>query len=285
MTDAAAAPTAPGRGSHFVGRQQELAVLRARLDDALAGQGSLVLLVGEPGIGKTRTAAEFAEHARGCGALVLWGTVFEGDWQPPYGPWATALGEYVRALDREQLARQLGQSVSLLAPLVPEVRAALPGTPPPEPVGPDEARFRLLDAITQFLLAASREQPIVLVLDDLHWDVGVPAGQRPMYAGPGDLVYKPRNVWHTFWNASDEPARLLEIISPAGFEQFFVELGELVSSGQADAAMLASLNTKYGVQVDSGSVAQLVGEHCLIATRDEGVPTTANEVANAVLSY
>ena len=64
--------------------------------------------------------------------------------------------------------------------------------------------------------------------------VGALLGDEVVLAGPGDLIFKPRNQWHTFWNAGDEPARLLEIISPAGFERFFEELVELGGVAQAD---------------------------------------------------
>jgi len=71
----------------FVGRNQEMAQLEAALDDALSGQGRLVMLVGEPGIGKTRTAQELAVLAEQRGALVLWGRCYEGEGAPPYWPW------------------------------------------------------------------------------------------------------------------------------------------------------------------------------------------------------
>ena len=74
-------------GHVFVGRQREVAELRAALDDALAGRGRLVMLAGEPGIGKTRTAQELAVYAEQRGALVLWGWCYEGEGAPPYWPW------------------------------------------------------------------------------------------------------------------------------------------------------------------------------------------------------
>jgi mannose-6-phosphate isomerase-like protein (cupin superfamily) len=84
------------------------------------------------------------------------------------------------------------------------------------------------------------------------------------YAGPGDLVYKPRDVWHTFWNAADEPGRLLEIISPSGFDQFFVELAALVSGQPVDADAVATLNAAYGLQVDPDGTARIAAEHSLL---------------------
>lgn len=84
------------------------------------------------------------------------------------------------------------------------------------------------------------------------------------FAGPGDLVYKPRDVWHTFWNAGDEPGRLLEVISPAGFERFFAELAALIAAGQADDEAVAALSAVYGLQVDPEGTARIAAEHRLV---------------------
>jgi len=159
-----------GRGTTiFVGRQHELMALRAKLADAVSGQGGIVMLVGEAGIGKTCLARAFADDAVAQGAALLWGCCFEGDWQPPYGPWVEALSAYVRARPAETVRQALSPTAAPLARLVPEIRAALPDLPLPSPLSPDEERVRLYDAIIRFLLALSREQPLLLILDDLHW--------------------------------------------------------------------------------------------------------------------
>ena len=75
---------------------------------------------------------------------------------------------------------------------------------------------------------------------------------------PGDLIFKPRNQWHTFWNAGDEPARILEIISPAGFERYFAELVEMGGSTRADRQALVALGARYGLEVDPASIPKLV---------------------------
>jgi DNA-binding CsgD family transcriptional regulator len=153
----------------FVGRQRELQALRAHLNGAFAGVGSLAMLVGEAGIGKTSTARAFAAFVRERGLVVLWGSCFEGEWSPPYGPWVEALGEYARTCPPERLQRELGLGAPPLVQLIPQVRAILPDAPLPTPLPPDEERFRLYEAVAQFLLTIAQEQPVVLVLDDLHW--------------------------------------------------------------------------------------------------------------------
>lgn len=92
----------------------------------------------------------------------------------------------------------------------------------------------------------------------LEGRVGALLGDDVVVGGPGDLIFKPRDQWHTFWNAGDEPARLLEIISPAGFEQFFAELVELGGSLQADRRDLAALSGRYGLEMKPDSIPDLV---------------------------
>jgi mannose-6-phosphate isomerase-like protein (cupin superfamily) len=88
--------------------------------------------------------------------------------------------------------------------------------------------------------------------------VGALLGDEVVVGGPGDLIFKPRGQWHTFWNAGDEPARILEIISPAGFEGFFDELVELGGVTQADPEVLGALCARYELEMDPHSVPGLV---------------------------
>ena len=88
--------------------------------------------------------------------------------------------------------------------------------------------------------------------------VGALLGDEVVFGAPGDLIFKPRNQWHTFWNAGDEPARLLEIISPAGFEQFFAELVEIGGVTQADPGILGALLKRYGLEMDPQSIPGLL---------------------------
>ena len=93
----------------------------------------------------------------------------------------------------------------------------------------------------------------------LEGRMGALLGEEVVQAGPGDLVFKPRNQWHTFWNAGDEPCRILEIISPAGFEQFFRELDALGGAMKADPDALGALNGRYALEMDFDSVPGLLG--------------------------
>jgi quercetin dioxygenase-like cupin family protein len=92
----------------------------------------------------------------------------------------------------------------------------------------------------------------------LEGRVGALLGDEVLIASPGDLIFKPRNQWHTFWNAGDEPARILEMISPAGFERFFDELVDLGGVTQAKPQILADLCARYGLDMDPASVPGLV---------------------------
>jgi quercetin dioxygenase-like cupin family protein len=97
----------------------------------------------------------------------------------------------------------------------------------------------------------------------LEGRVGAMLGDDVVIGGPGDLIFKPANQWHTFWNAGDEPARILEIISPAGFERFFEELVDLGGVTQADPQKLKELCARYQLEMDPDSVPVLVDRFTL----------------------
>jgi len=88
--------------------------------------------------------------------------------------------------------------------------------------------------------------------------VGALLGDEVLIGKPGDLIFKPRNQWHTFWNAGDEPARILEIISPAGFERFFAELVDLGGVTNAAPEVLGELSSRYALEMDPSSIPGLV---------------------------
>jgi mannose-6-phosphate isomerase-like protein (cupin superfamily) len=102
----------------------------------------------------------------------------------------------------------------------------------------------------------------------LEGRMGARLGDDVVYAEPGDLVFKPRNQWHTFWNAGDTPCRILEIISSAGFEHFFKELGdrmaEVKAPSVAEVPGLPELGDRYGIYFRPESIARLCEEHGLV---------------------
>jgi quercetin dioxygenase-like cupin family protein len=101
----------------------------------------------------------------------------------------------------------------------------------------------------------------------LEGRVGVQLGEETLEAGPGELVFKPRGQWHAFWNPGDEPARLLEIISPGGFERYFAEIAPLLppNRDEPDFAGLAQVRARYGLEMDLESIGPLIERHGLSA--------------------
>jgi mannose-6-phosphate isomerase-like protein (cupin superfamily) len=128
--------------------------------------------------------------------------------------------------------------------------------------GPDtDERFSLVEhPMSPRALAApvhmhTREDEYSYVLQGR---MGALLGDDVVEAGPGDLVFKPRDQWHTFWNAGDEPCRILEIIAPAGFERFFRELSDMGGAMRAEPGDLAALGERYGLRFNLESVPDLV---------------------------
>ena len=167
--EAAENPLEALAGGIFVGRERELDEMGSLLEDALRGQGRLLLLTGDPGIGKTRTAEQLATYARVRGAHVHWGRCHESEGAPPYWPWSEAIRSYVRDADPVGLRWQLGSRAADVAQVVPELAERLGDLGEPPAMEPEQARFRLFDSIAGFLGGASQSRPLVLVLDDLHW--------------------------------------------------------------------------------------------------------------------
>lgn len=97
----------------------------------------------------------------------------------------------------------------------------------------------------------------------LEGSIGVQLGDEVLEASRGDLVFKPRGVAHTFWNASDEPARLLELISPAGFENYFRELAPLLAATDRDQAAIGEVVARYQLDIDFSTIPVLVERHHL----------------------
>ncbi len=162
-SEAIADPVAP-----FVGREREIGALLRGLEQARAGSGSLFLISGEPGIGKSRLTEEFARRSRDAGFQVLVGRSWEAGGAPAYWPWVQGMREYVLGRDLDTLRNELGRGAEDIAQVVPELRDRFPDLPQPASNEPEGARFRLFDSIASFLRQASLAQPLLFVLDDLH---------------------------------------------------------------------------------------------------------------------
>jgi DNA-binding CsgD family transcriptional regulator/tetratricopeptide (TPR) repeat protein len=155
----------------IVGRARELDAFRAAFDRMLAGRRQMVLISGEPGIGKTCCAQALADLAEDQGALVLWGHCREDAAAPPYWPWVQILRAYVDASSLDEVRLNMGAAAKDIAALVPELlELSYPARQGPG-VATDSspARFRTFDAIRQFFHQATQQVPITLILDDLHW--------------------------------------------------------------------------------------------------------------------
>jgi hypothetical protein len=152
----------------FVGRAADLESLHAVYAQAAGGSRRLVLLCGEPGVGKTRLAGECALRAHDDKAIVLYGRCDE-EGLLALQPFVEALRHYVCACPLQQLAGQLQVGSGELRRVVPELAERIPDLPAPLAGDPDGARSRLFEAVSSLLCEAAESSPVVLVLEDLHW--------------------------------------------------------------------------------------------------------------------
>jgi class 3 adenylate cyclase len=161
-------PALTTAAADFVGRDQPRALLQAQWRDALAEMPQAAFISGEPGIGKTRLAAEVARIAHDAGAVVLYGRCQE-DVGIPYEPWIEALSHYARTGPLPVLRGHVRRHGAELARLVSALAARLPDLPPASSYDEEAARFSFFAAVRDLLEAAGGERPLVLVLDDLQW--------------------------------------------------------------------------------------------------------------------
>ena len=153
----------------FVGRTEEVALLRSLFDDCLSGRTRAAMVVGEPGVGKTRLVEELSTYAAMRGAEVCWGHSYEGEGGLPYLPFTEALSAHVRASADGSLLAGTAVGLAEVATLVPELRERLPALPVFPPLEGGAERLRLFEGIASFLRSGARSKPVVLVLDDLQW--------------------------------------------------------------------------------------------------------------------
>ncbi len=161
-------PVALASRSPMIGRADELGQLQTSWAATQQSEGSVVLVAGEPGIGKTRLAAALAEHAHATGGTVLYGRSYDEN-LISYQPFREAIRQYADAAPTGQLRDDLVHDGAMLTRLVPELLVRVPDLPPPVKAEPDTERYLLFEAVVSTLIALSARAPMLLVLDDLHW--------------------------------------------------------------------------------------------------------------------
>ena len=164
MTDGAPKPKPV-----LVGRQRELDSLWNQFEQSNTGRLRVALVMGEPGIGKTRLLREVAQRADQTGAHVLRGGASEAEGMPPYLPFLEAVGQHIRAATPDELREQVGAMASVLSTILPELSLCLGEPPSSYSLPPEQARLRLYESVGRFLAAIAAPHGLLLLLDDLQW--------------------------------------------------------------------------------------------------------------------
>ena len=159
----------PSPPAPIIGRQRELSLVMNRYEAAKSGHAHVLLLAGEPGIGKTCLLDDIALRTARDGAVVLRGGASEAEGMPPYLPFLEALGRYVQDASLDQLREQVAAASPVLASILPELVVRLGDLAVPRPLPPEQARFRLYEAVGTFLQSIGLPHVLVLLFDDLHW--------------------------------------------------------------------------------------------------------------------
>ncbi|MEA2704834.1 MAG: hypothetical protein QOD63_2779, partial [Actinomycetota bacterium] len=246
-------------GQPFVGRERELASLESALSGARHGRGRLVLVSGEAGIGKTRLAEELAARAEAQGVPVVWAHAYEGEGAPPFWPWIQAVRTLLERAGTDQATppHAVAGGGAELAHLVPEIGALIAGETSAPELQPGSARFWLNEAVCDFIRRMTAGQPMVLVLDDLHW-ADPPSLDLAVHLGL-QLDDSPLLVIATFRPEVDPGgpladalgalARLRSIerlelkgLSPVDTERFLTEAAGMEATPSEAAALHASTN-------------------------------------------
>lgn len=161
-------PAGPGK-TPFVARENERSELNALVADLTRNRGSLVMIGGEPGVGKTRLAEEIAAEAKRRSFRVLTGRCYEMDSPSPYLPFIELLEAAANDVDRDTFRLALGDTAGEVAKVMPQLRNLFDDLPPPLEIPPEQERRYLFNSISEFVVRASSARPLVVILDDLHW--------------------------------------------------------------------------------------------------------------------
>jgi serine/threonine protein kinase/tetratricopeptide (TPR) repeat protein len=152
-----------------IGRDADLKQLTRQLEEALAGRGSLILIGGEPGIGKTHLASALLDAARSRGAYVVTGHCYEMEGSPPYLPFIEMLEHSARSVPLDTFRYALGDDASEVVKLMPELRRMYPDIPPALELPPEQQRRFLFNGYRGFVERSTRLVPMVALFEDLQW--------------------------------------------------------------------------------------------------------------------
>jgi tetratricopeptide (TPR) repeat protein len=166
---ASAAPLGQLVRGQLVGRGGEQQQLRGHWDQAQQARGHLVLLSGEPGVGKSRLAQDLIAHAQNSGAKILRGGCYEYEATTPYLPFVEAFRDWARCQSAEQLRTALGATAAEIVKFAPEIEIKLGALAPNAPLSPSEERLRMFDSAARLLRALAAERGLLVFVDDLHW--------------------------------------------------------------------------------------------------------------------
>jgi DNA-binding SARP family transcriptional activator/tetratricopeptide (TPR) repeat protein len=226
----------PARRSPFVGRTGELGQLEDLWEEAAAGQRQIVLVSGDPGMGKTRLATEFAQGVHdSAGAGVLYGRADEHG-TLSYQPFVEALRHWAINTPAEDLQSNLGRHAGVLARLVPEITIRLPE--PPLVEQGEQPRDLLFDAVTATLSAIAASRPTLLVIDDLHW---ADPGALLMFRHLARAPHSSRLMVLATHRETEPSDSLAETLADLGREQLFERLRLGGLGPDETAALIASI--------------------------------------------
>ena len=246
----AALPLTPSLRLPFVGREKEWATLSNVLQRALGGQGQLVLVSGEPGIGKTRLLEELAGLATARGAQVVLAACYETEQNLAYAPVVEALRALLLASPPRRPPCPPAQ-LAAVAELVPELRQNWPNLPSYQPLPPDAERTRLLTSLAQVIRLCSQGEPLVLLLDDLHW--ADPSSLRLIHYLARQTTGQPLLLVGTYRSTHLAGAQPLAILRQRLAQQGLVTELALSTFGEDDVVLLLRL---LGSQETGDALAQ-----------------------------
>src|SRR5690242_10334126 len=153
----------------LIGRDQQIASVRRLLTRTRDGNGSVALIVGEAGVGKSRLLRATIDEARASGFFILQGACFEAERSIPYAPLLDLVRLFAGSASAAVVAHVLSPAASELVSIFPELRPVLPDAPPSAPGDPESYKRRLFHALGQAITVLARTQPILLAFEDVHW--------------------------------------------------------------------------------------------------------------------